>query len=178
MSQDVTNSFSENELISEIKEGNKNAFQELFYQYSKKLIEFSYFRTKNLEASKDLVQEMFASLWINRNRLDPQKSIKAYLYKAITNRIINLSKHSSFNEVSFDESISQKKAAANSDIENRIDLFSAIDHLPEKCKTVFMLSRIEGFKYSEIAEITEISVKAVEKRMSKALKILRKQLSN
>ena len=73
----------------------------------------------------------------------------------------------SFYKIKFDE---------NEQAENRIDLFTAIDNLPEKLKTVFMLSRIESFKYSEIAEICNISIKAVEKRMTKALKILRKKI--
>ncbi len=72
----------------------------------------------------------------------------------------------------------QKKNQILSNLENQIDLFSCIENLPEKLKTVFMLSRIEGFKYPEIAEICEISIKAVEKRMTKAFKILRKVLSN
>ena len=54
---------------------------------------------------------------------------------------------------------------------------TAIQKLPDKLKTVFILSRIEGYKYNEIAEICGISIKAVEKRMSKTFNILRKTLN-
>ena len=52
----------------------------------------------------------------------------------------------------------------------------AIDNLPEKCRTIFILNRFEEKKYSEIAEIQGVSVKAIEAQMSKALKLLREQL--
>ncbi|MCB0749136.1 MAG: sigma-70 family RNA polymerase sigma factor, partial [Ignavibacteriae bacterium] len=141
------------------------------------LINFFFYITRDLDLSKDLVQEIFAKLWIARNNLDPEKSVKSYLFKSLTNQIINNSKLSSSKNISIDESILNNTTANNINIENQIDLHSAIEKLPEKSKTVFMLSRIEGFKYSEIAEICEISIKAVEKRMTKTLKILRKSLS-
>ena len=77
---------------------------------------------------------------------------------------------------SLDISIFAKTANEETSIDSKIDIESSIERLPEKLKTVFLLSRIEGFKYSEISEICNISVKAVEKRMSKAFQILRKEL--
>ncbi|MCB9249727.1 MAG: sigma-70 family RNA polymerase sigma factor [Ignavibacteriales bacterium] len=177
MDSRVTNSNSDKELIIQIKENSEIAFKELFYKYYKILITFCWYRTRNIDLSKDLVQEVFAKLWIARNNLNPEKSVKSYLFKSLTNQIINNSKLSSSKNISIDESILNNTTANNINIENQIDLHSAIEKLPEKLKTVFMLSRIEGFKYSEIAEICEISIKAVEKRMTKTLKILRKSLS-
>ena len=176
MSSIKENQFSEKELIIEIKNDNRNAFQTLFYSYYKKLLDFSLYRTRDLETSKDLVQEVFSNIWDGRDRLDPTKSIKSYLYKSLTNQIINLAKHSSSKTFPLNDSISHLVNSDANSLENSIDLFSAIEELPVKLKTVFMLSRIEGFKYSEIAEICDISVKAVEKRMTKALKFLRKKI--
>ena len=170
------NQFSDKELIVEIKNDNRNAFQTLFFVYYKKLLDFSIYRTKDLETSKDLVQDVFSNVWDARDRLDPEKSIKSYLYKVLTNQIINLAKHSSSKTISLNDSISHLSNTDTNNLENSIDLFTAIEELPAKLKTVFMLSRIEGFKYSEIAEICEISVKAVEKRMTMALKLLRKKI--
>ena len=177
-SDDITNLYSDKELVQKIKESSDSAFKLLFTKYYSALINFCFYRIRNLEASKDLVQEIFTKLWISRNNLDPDKSVKSYLYKSILNQIINFKKHSSSKTLSLDESISIEENSNTSNLENQIDLFSCIEKLPEKLKTVFMLSRIEGFKYPEIAEICEISVKAVEKRMTKAFKILRKALSN
>ncbi|MCB9250002.1 MAG: sigma-70 family RNA polymerase sigma factor [Ignavibacteriales bacterium] len=177
MDSRVTYSNSDKELIIQIKENSEIAFKELFYKYYKILITFCWYRTRNIDLSKDLVQEVFAKLWISRNNLNHEKSVKSYLFKSLTNQIINNSKLSSSKNISIDESILNSTPANNINIENQIDLHSAIEKLPEKLKTVFMLSRIEGFKYSEISEICEISIKAVEKRMTKTLKILRKSLS-
>ena len=124
-----------------------------------------------------MVQEIFTYVWQSRDKLDPEKSIKSFLYKAITNKIINHLKHSSSKTLQLNESVSTKVLNETNTLEFKIDIYSAIEKLPEKLKTVFMLSRIEGFKYSEIAEICNISVKAVEKRMTKALKILRKSFN-
>ena len=170
----ITNVNSDKELILEIRIGNKAAFKSLFLKYYKKLIYFCLYRTRDLEVSKDLVQDLFAKIWSTRSSLDPDKSIQAYLYKSLTNQIINLSKLSSSKNVSLDISDYAKYASEEEPVENRIDIETAIESLPEKLKTVFLLSRIEGFKYSEIAEICNISIKAVEKRMSKAFSILRK----
>lgn len=177
MSSIITNLNSDKELILKIRTGDKNAFKNLFVKYYKKLINFCLYRKIDLETAKDLVQELFAKLWHSKNNLDPEKSIQAYLYKSLTNQIINLAKHSSSKNVSLDISIFAKSANNEQSIESKIDLETSIENLPEKIKTVFLLSRIEGFKYSEIAEICNISVKAVEKRMSKAFQLLRKDLN-
>lgn len=174
MSSPTPNGNSDLDLLDKIRHGDSNAFRILFYRYHQKLVEFSYYRTKNLEVSKDLVQEIFTKIWISRENLNPEKSIKAYLYKSLTNQIINFFNSSSAKTLKFDDSILRSSSNNNDDLENKIDIFTAIEKLPEKLKNVFMLSRIEGLKYSEIAEICSISVKAVEKRMTKCLKILRK----
>jgi RNA polymerase sigma-19 factor, ECF subfamily len=176
MSAIITDPLSDRELIIEIKKSSHSAFQELFHRYYEKLISFSMYRTLDIDNSKDMVSELFTKLWISRKKLDPDKSIKAYIYKSLTNQIINYSKHSTSKTISLDESITQKVISDNYSQENRIDIYSAVEKLPLKLKTVFLLSRIEGFKYSEIAEICEISVKAVEKRMTKALNKLRKAI--
>lgn len=165
---------SDSKLIEEIRNGDPIAFRNLFFQYHQKLIEFCYYRIRDLEVSKDLVQEIFTKIWISREKLDPEKSIKSYLYKSLTNQIINYINSSSAKTLKSDNLISRTSVDSNDDLDDKIDIFTAIEKLPEQFKTVFMLSRIEGFKYSEIADICSISVKAVEKRMTKCLKILRK----
>lgn len=174
MPENITNSSSDKDLILEIKENNEFAFQTLFYKYYKKLIDFCMYRTRDLDVSKDLVQELFTAIWISRDSLDPNKSIKSYLYRSLTNKIINYSKLSSSKTISLDDSLLQHEKSNNISFENQIDINALIEKLPDKLRLTFLLSRVEGFKYSEIAEIFDISVKAVEKRMTKALKMLRK----
>lgn len=174
MSQTITNTAGDKELIVEIKESSQHAFKILFTKYHKPLFDFCLYRRIHLDIAKDLVQDIFTYIWQSRDNLDPEKSIKSFLYTSLTNKIINHVKHSSSKTLQLDESISIKDINRKDALEIKIDIYSAIENLPEKLKTVFMLSRIEGFKYSEISEICNISVKAVEKRMTKALQILRK----
>lgn len=161
------------ELILGISEGNKSAFKVLFNKYYKQLVGFSVYRTSDVDVSKDLVQDLFIRVWNLRDTLNPHKSIRTYLYKAVLNQIKNHYKKYSKKVLLNDYVLPQIK----SDQDSEIDFATAINELPEKIKIVIMLSRIEGFKYSEIAEICNISVKAVEKRVSKALKFLRIRLS-
>jgi RNA polymerase sigma-70 factor (ECF subfamily) len=163
-------------LVEAIRKNDHDAFRELYYKYFEKLIRFAWYRLQSFETSRDLVQELFFRVWTAKERLNPKKSIKAYLYKSLNNLIINHCKLSSTRTSSL-TSLDERKTRIEEEPDTVIDIQTAINRLPEKLKTVFILSRAEGYKYSEIAEICNISVKAVEKRMSKAFENLRKCLS-
>ena len=170
--------FSDEELVTAILQNDQNAFKNLYYKYYNALIRFAWFRVHSMETSRDLVQETFFRVWIKRASLNPQKSIKAYLYKTLTNLIINHLKLSSSKTTSF-ESIHHEDGINNEHIiELKLDLENALNKLPEKLKKVYMLSRLEGYKYTEIAKICDISIKAVEKRMSSAFTLLRKTFTD
>lgn len=168
---------SDQELAELIKQNDTEAFRELYYKYYRNLIHYGWHWTRSMDSSRDLVQETFTRVWINRNRLNPEKSIKAYLYKTIHNLIINQNKLHSSKNVSLDDDNESRSQSPNDDRELTIDVQTAVNNLPEKLRTVFLLSRIEGFSYSEIAVICSISQKAVEKRMSRAFDTLRKLFS-
>jgi len=165
------------ELVEAINNDDHEAFKNLYYKYFPALIRFAYYRLHSAETASDLVQEVFLRVWIKRARLNPDKSIKAYLYKSLNNQIINHLKLSSSKTSSIERSGQTKNLISENNIDFNIDFREAIRKLPDKLKTVYVLSRVEGYKYIEIAEICNISVKAVEKRMSKAFDILRKIFS-
>jgi RNA polymerase sigma-19 factor, ECF subfamily len=168
---------ADEKLIEVIRQDDKEAFKQLYGKYHKMLFRFAMYRLRSSEIASDLIQDIFFKLWLKRDKLNPAKSIKAYLYKSLNNSIINYSKLHSSQTTSF-ENISDNKILNNeSDPDVKIDVQNAINQLPEKFKIVYLLSRIEGYKYFEIAEICSISLKAVEKRMSKAFDILRKNLT-
>ena len=168
------NDTADEKLVEAIKENDHDAFKILYYRYFQKLIRFAYYRLHSIETARDLVQELFFKVWTGRERLNPQKSIKAYLYKSLNNLIINHLKLSS-TQTSLLSDLDESKIKAEEKQEYKIDIKNAIERLPEKLKNVFILSRLEGYKYSEIAEICNISVKAVEKRMTKVFVLLRKE---
>ena len=159
---------ADKELIKAIVESDSAAYKILFQRFYKPLIRFAWYRIYSMETAGDLVQELFIKVWINRHRLDPDKSIKAYLYKSLTNSIINHTKLHSSRTISLDNIDNDKNTGTFSNPDLNMDIQNAINQLPIKLKTVYI--------YSEIAEICNISVKAVEKRMSGAFKILRIKL--
>lgn len=165
---------SDDELVKAIMKSDEIAFKNLYYKYFHLLIRFAWFRLHSIDASRDLVQELFFRLWTKRESLDPNKSIKAYLYKSLNNSIINHIKLSSSQTSSIDAIDNEKKYCQETNLDLMIDIQNALNRLPEKLKLVYTLSRYDGYKYNEIAEICGISIKAVEKRMSKAFNLLRK----
>jgi len=173
MQSSKNNDTPDEELVKAIKEGDHDAFKILYYRYFNKLIRFAYCRLHSVETVRDLVQELFFKLWLARERLNPQKSIQAYLYKSLSNLIINYKKLNSSQTFSLTD-LDERKIKTDEEQGNTIDIRNTIERLPEKLKTVFILSRVDGYKYSEIAEICNISVKAVEKRMTKVFVLLKK----
>jgi RNA polymerase sigma-70 factor, ECF subfamily len=161
-------------LVNAIRQDDTEAFKVLFKTYFAPLIRFCWYRVHSMETSRDLVQDVFMRVWLKRYSLDPGKSIKAYLYKTLNNLIINHVNLSSSKTIPLDEIEEIKEYADAKEIETMIDIEKALDKLPAKQRSVFMLSRFDGFDYAEIAEICGISKKAVEKRMSKAFTLLRK----
>jgi RNA polymerase sigma-70 factor, ECF subfamily len=166
---------NEKDLVLAVRQSDHDAFKELYFKYFQMLIRFAWFRVHSVDTAKELVQELFIRVWSSRKNLDPGKSIKAYLYRSLGNLIINHEKLKSSNNISLDNS-DYLEPGKNENIDLQIDIRDAINSLPEKMKSVYMLSRYDGFSYDEIADICNISKKAVEKRMSKAFILLRKKI--
>jgi RNA polymerase sigma-70 factor (ECF subfamily) len=164
---------TDSEIVSSILHNDAEAFKALYYKFYPMLIRFAWHHTYSMEIARDLVQEVFIKIWDARHGLNANKSIKAYLYKALSNSLKNYYKSSAHKNISIDDLIPDEISRGN-DLELQFDIQKSVNNLPEKIRTVFMLSRYDGFNYEEIAEICDISKKAVEKRMSKAFTLLRK----
>jgi len=169
---------SDTELTTLIKASDSGAFKILYYRYYENLFGFLVHKTRNYELAKDLVQDLFFRLWKTRDSLDKSKSIKAYLFRSANNLAIDhLRKITT--EDAYIQTIDHKQTLMpNEQFDLQEKTQEAVESLPEPIQTVFCLSRFEGLKYTEIAESLEISVKTVESRMSKALKILREKLKH
>ncbi|MCK5820726.1 MAG: RNA polymerase sigma-70 factor [Bacteroidales bacterium] len=143
------------------------------------------------EVSEDIVQDTFAHLWEIRFSFDFSGSVKSYLFQAIQNKCINYLKHNqvkekykSFASIKIREAelftsdfISQQVAIL---IEKELSasINKAIAKLPDRCKATFLLSREEGLSNKEISKELGISVKAVERNMTRALSSLRQALQD
>ncbi len=168
-------------LLGRIKEKDKEAFKEFFFLFQPSIFYYLFKFVNNRATAEDLTQETFIKFWLNADRLDPTLSGKAYLYKIAHNLAINHSKRApkdSFYE--FEENqMNSKSDKPNMEYVFLLDDYQkAVNSLPERCRAVFTLCRYDGFEYSEIAEILDISLQTVKNQMSKALAVLRKQLQS
>ncbi|MFQ5676141.1 MAG: RNA polymerase sigma-70 factor [bacterium] len=177
LKDDYSDSPSDEQLSLRIKRADADAFQHLYHRYFETLFAYLWRRTRDGEVSKDLAQETFLKLWTHRRSLDPAKSIKAYLYRIANNLSIDHQRKQSLEaayaarEAQLGKAVMQQESP---ELTEAVHL--AIANLPDAIRVVFTLNRFEGLKYREIAETLDISVKTVESRMSKALKILQEKL--
>jgi RNA polymerase sigma-70 factor (ECF subfamily) len=170
--QDYSN-LPDSDLSSAIKQSDEFAFEAFYHRYYKSLFRFIWSRTRSTELAREIVQETFIRLWQNRQKLDCMKSIKAYIYRIVYNLLMN---HLRRNKIHRAYINAHQNHVSTENIELQADIYIALRKLPEKIRLVFILNHLEGFKYAEIAETCGISIKTVESRMSKALRILRKEL--
>ena len=158
----------------------ESVFEKLYHLYAKELRNFLIYKFQDVQASEDVVQECFVKLWQNCAEVEFEK-VKSFLFTVGNNTFINIKKHEQI--VRKHQTKAPKQSSDNVSPEFIIieeeyarKLHKLINSLPEKQKEVFMMSRIEKLKYREIAEILDVSIKTVEKRMSSALIYLREHL--
>jgi len=156
-------------------------FEILFMKHHKELIGLSYNIVRDRDAAKDVVQEVFVKLWKNKDSLEFGERIKHYLFKATAHASLNhLRGQRKYYRLEDFEQINdlavQSGVETTSFKELELKSRQAIDRLPHQCKAIFILSRHEGLKYQEIADILGLSLKTVENQMGIALGKLRQDL--
>lgn len=136
--------------------------------------------TGDLDASKNLVHEVFIQVWDKFDTLPEGTNYKSYCYTAVRNRCLNYirdrKKFVMIENVPENQLTELNSTIETSELAQKIE--QAIASLPEKCRMVFEMNRIEGLKYSEIAGKMNISLKTVEAQMSKALAVMKERLSD
>jgi len=126
------------------------------------------------------VQDVFLKLWQNRERIEFGDQISHYLTKATAHTALNQLRSSrKLTSIDYAGAESLENPKGNEDyafVELDFKVREAIENLPPKCKAIFLLSRHEGMKYSEIATTLDLSIKTVENQMGIALEKLRHEL--
>lgn len=168
---------SDSEIALALRASDHAAFKTLYYRYFEALYRFLFRHTREEQLAQDLVQEMFTRVWQNREKLDPQQSLKAYLYRIGYNLAVDQLRKRTHRPESLEAENAYEPSDSHEDqFDLREKMQAAIASLPEPLRMVFMMSRFEEATYAEIAEALGISIKTVESRMSKALKELREKL--
>jgi RNA polymerase sigma-70 factor, ECF subfamily len=173
---------TEKELLESLKKDDPSAIQYIFTRMHTSLCLLAYRMVKDHDQAKDIVQEVFIKLWRNRHELAITGSLAAYLRRAVVNTALNsIERKDRVNMQDLDHA-DLSAFAANLTEENisyqelTQKANDAIHNLPGRARVVFTLIRSEEMTYKEVAETLNISTKAVEKEMMKALRLLRDAL--
>jgi RNA polymerase sigma-70 factor (ECF subfamily) len=165
------------ESIQQLRNSDKNAFNELFRQFYKPLCRFAYTILHCSQSSEEVVQEVFLKLWENRIKMNANVHIDSYLFVAVKNTSLNYLKFHQIRQKYEEEQVESAETPNNFDEKAFIShLQKAIAKLPEQCRMIYHLKNFEGLTHSEIAEYMEISEKTVENQVHIALVKLREML--
>ncbi|MEL6922891.1 MAG: RNA polymerase sigma-70 factor, partial [Bacteroidota bacterium] len=174
-----TLSAQEQEWLAGLNRGEDAAFRQIFDQYYKYLVVTAYNYVNDDAKAKDLTQDVFVELWKKRADIVITSSLKSYLRRSVINKALNWIKSQKRFDFG-DESLDQNWTSTETDAIRQLEgadlqaiIQTAIDGLPERCRTVFKLSRFENLSHKEIAAQLNISTKTIENQMTKALKIIR-----
>lgn len=155
------------------------SYRVVFDEHFDGLRNFLYYKLGDTQVAEDTAQEAFIKLWEKRADIR-MSTVKTFVYTIANNLAINHLKHMQvrYNFASNQVSMVSKQTPQYllEEKEFKVELERVIASMPEGSREVFLMNRLEEKKYAEIAELLEISVKAVEKRMSKALQVLRDEL--
>jgi RNA polymerase sigma-70 factor (ECF subfamily) len=171
-------------LLEKLKNDDQSAFTIIFTKYYEDLVRFSFGYTRDSDASEEIIQEVFLKLWENRKALMIHSSLKSFLLKTVQNRSIDSLRHVSITH-KYASIVLEHPLLAENDTENYIlhseleaNFKHAMDIIPTEYAEAFRMSRMETLNYQEIAQKLDISVRTVEVRISKALKLLRDELKD
>jgi RNA polymerase sigma-70 factor (ECF subfamily) len=169
------------QLIPLLLSGDERTFEQVYKHFLKPLHNYAITIIKDEELARGTVQNIFLRLWERKSTLSFNGSLKAYLYSAVYHECLNHIRHDKVKLNHQDHLVYTMKNPEEyhsgielTDLKDKLQ--QVLNGLPERCRTVFQLSRFEELKYREIAEQMGISVKTVEAQMVKALKVLRHEL--
>lgn len=170
----------ENDIFIGIKNKNIEVFHYLYANYFYSLTLFAESYLFNEADAQDLVQDLFYHLWTKSFDETEIKSIKAYLYKAVRNRCLTLLKSKcvidTLSDVDSDKLIME--CCDQSEINEYLyaRLYEVLNELPPRCKEIFMLKIVDGYKNREIAEKLDIAETTVKTQVQRAYALMRNKM--
>ena len=182
------NSAKLNKLIPFLLKGEKIAFEEIYNDFFGVMYHLSFQYLHDEKVSEEIVQDTFMKLWEIRETVNDQFNIRNFLYTITKNNCLNYLRNQKI-ALKHQENMKYLEMQFNFDAlerlgnyiefeELRVKIDNVIAALPDDLRETFRLSRFEELHYKEIAERQSISIKTVEARMTKALRILRHELKD
>lgn len=174
----------ERKLILGLKKGDHDSYETLFDLYYAKFVNFADALLRDRTVAKDIVQEAFVRIWLNRSKLNEYQSLENYIYVIVKRLVLNYIRDLKPVENLDSENVRmvQNNTWGGEDLivianETRSRINNLVAKMPPQRRTVFMMSRNQGLSNREIAESLQISVKTVERHITLALAELRENIS-
>ncbi|REE27658.1 RNA polymerase sigma-70 factor (ECF subfamily) [Winogradskyella pacifica] len=171
----------DSQLYKAIRNNDKEAFELLFDRHYSKLCYFAMQFSVGKEIAEEVVADVLLKLWDNRKKTEIH-NLLPFLYTSVKNATLNLKKTTKQQPVWLDdtdcvvgEETQEFKLIIREELRSVQDI---IDQMPQRRRTIFILNRIDGLKYKEIAEILNISVFTVQNQMVEAVKYLNSKYPN
>lgn len=178
-----TNNMEETLLTRRLMEGDEQAFTLLYNKYSPVLYLNILKLVKAEETAVDLLQELFIKIWNHRQSINPDKEFRAYLFRITYNLVRDF-----FRKAAREKRLEEQLVALTTECYEHIEqllqqketasiLDKAIDALPMQQRRIFILCRVEGRSYEEVAAMLQLSIATIGNQLSKATKTIRNRLN-
>lgn len=180
-------------LVEQSRKGDVDAFEELIKDYKKSAYNIALRVLRNVEDAEDASQEALIKVYKNIQSFNMQSTFKVWMYRIVVNTCLDFKRKKSINAVSIDENIDlggnnevhreiaddsgNPDALVEKNFNNKL-VNDAVNKLDEDYKTIIVLRDIQGFSYSEIAEILSCNLGTVKSRLNRARKSLKEILEN
>jgi len=180
---------NEIETFRKMSRGDEGAFEYFFKKYYGRLYNYCYDLLKDSLAAEEIVEELFLRIWEKRDQIVVQTSPAAYFYRTAYNNSLNYLKHKKVEDkfllYQTHQAFEEIEKANNSfplstliEKEYETKLQNSLEKLPDQCRQIFLMSRFEGKKNKEIAEILQVSVNTVKTQLLRALTRIQKDLKH
>ncbi|MCK9618783.1 MAG: RNA polymerase sigma-70 factor [Lentimicrobiaceae bacterium] len=171
-------------LIGKLKNGDISSFEVIYKSHYRRIFHFALQYLRNEEACSNIIQDVFSSLWDNKEKLTIETNLNAWLFTVTKNRCLKYIRDLKLEKRHLGNLAEQRMSLIH-DALNSLDTSSlafyeiekliqqTLDSLSPQCRRAFEMSRFDEKKYSEIADEMQIAQKTVETHISNALKIFR-----
>jgi len=171
-------------ILRQISNGSdEKAFRQFIKIYADRLYQFAFSFLKKRQLAEEVVSDVFFKVWLNRGNISSIENIKAYLYKATYNTVLNYLSYENRKRSEYADDfpaeiyinpVCPETELINKELKELIDL--AVEALPSRCKLIYKLAKIDELKYKEIALLLGISVKTIDNQIAIALKKIGREI--
>ena len=168
--------------LEALRGGDHQAFQQVYLHYAGSIRKFLQVLVRSEEEAREITQEVFVALWEKRERIDPRKNIKSYLYMVARNTALNYFEHKKVHDKYYAARMHEIEASLPSDEiliskETELLIEMAVSRMPEQRKKIFRMRRYEDLSVEEIARQLGLSKKTVESHLLSAKRDLREVIA-